>query len=1185
MGCGYAVVCDVLVEMHMEKSVKQPFCLAWGLAVWLLTIQGWAGDWPQFRYDAGRTAASPDELPANLQLRWTRTLPAPRPAFPYEVRLGYDTSYEPVVFGHTMFVPSMVNDSVTALDTETGQERWRFITEGPVRFAPAAWEGKVYVVSDDGYLYCLNAENGSLRWKFRGLPAERPDRKVLGHGRLVSIFPARGGPVVADGLVYFAAGLWPTEGVFVHALDAESGQAVWSNTESDRIPESNWDHGIGHYAGLTPQGYLAIVGGRLVVPCGTQLPAFLDLKTGELQAYTMGWGGRVGLPKGCWFVAGVGNYLSSSGDIYDIARPNNERFADTKPDSTDFKPMLYPGGFTRLDIERANQRELDSFRQPVFTPETMYESGDGIVARDLKDVALQERNPADIPQHRKDDKYPDNVGGSFRQLWHFPSELDVHIKAGNRLYAGAPGVVEAIETRAGEEPKVVWHAECDGTPQRMLAADDKLFIVTTEGRILAYAAPQSGEAATHVVSDTPPPAADEWTAAATKILEATGARNGYALVLGIERGRLAEELARQSDLQVIAVEEDAGKVTALRERLYGTGLYGTRVAVLEGNPVTYPFPPYMASLVVTETPEALEHGGEHALARAVYHTLRPYGGVACAWGSLADRSRIEEIVKNELFAGASVREAGDFVLLARSGPLPGAADWSHAEANAASTGASEDEFIRSPMAILWFDASQRWHKYPGQDQVRVAAGRVVLLEEGLLRASDVYTGRRLWEVEVSVGSKPLTEALAREGVRYARHREWGPAPSLPSTTELVAVEDAIYLTQGTRCLVFDPATGQLTGGIDLPGDSTAPWSNLRVSGDYLVGSSGRHVLCVQRRTGEMLWRIEAARAALSVAVGGNKVFCSELADPRRGQDQTRDGSMFALDLATGQTLWKRAGGARMRYSQQLDVLVTPTGFYRGGDGEPLPPSSDSAAAKFVVEVKGLPERQLPGYIAGRQLLAGNEETLCAYDILSAEPIGAPLQWTRRGCTGTRASTHLLTTRYRGNSAWIDLETREITPLLGVRPGCSINNNLYPANGLLNMPNLTGGCTCNYAPVSIACVPAAVINGSESSRESNSPPSQGAFISLRAMHVAKEAASYIDDGRVGLEWIWWNRLTATQRSSLAKTCHVPSACSANSGGERRTARTPVLQFRARRRGLPVRLYAVVDRFRQARLRRG
>ena len=48
-------------------------------------------------------------------------------------------------------------------------------------------------------------------------------------------------------------------------------------------------------------------------------------------------------------------------------------------------------------------------------------------------------------------------------------------------------------------------------PQRMLAADEKLFIVTTEGSILAFAVPQPGKVTTHVASQSPPPAADEWT--------------------------------------------------------------------------------------------------------------------------------------------------------------------------------------------------------------------------------------------------------------------------------------------------------------------------------------------------------------------------------------------------------------------------------------------------------------------------------------------------------------------------------------------------------------------------------------------------------------------------------------------------------------------------------------------------
>ncbi|MDZ7615400.1 MAG: hypothetical protein U1E05_00260, partial [Patescibacteria group bacterium] len=237
---------------------------------------------------------------------------------------------------------------------------------------------------------------------------------------------------------------------------------------------------------------------------------------------------------------------------------------------------------------------------------------------------------------------------------------------------------------------------------------------------------------------------------------------------------------------------------------------------------------------------------------------------------------------------------------------------------------------------------------------------------------------------------------------------------------------------------------------------------------------GQHVLCLNRRTKELLWRVEAARSSLYLAVGGDKVFCSELANPHRGEDATRDGRIFALDLATGKQLWQRAGGARLRYSAALDIVVTTAGLYRGGNGDPVPQESDVPPAQLVVTGRGLPKTGLPGLIAGRKLLAGGDDTLQVYALPSVAPMGEPLTWVRRGCTGTRASTHLMTTRYRSNSAWIDLDSREITPFLGIRPGCQVNNNLYPANGVMNMPNLTAGCTCNFTPASVVCVPAAMI---------------------------------------------------------------------------------------------------------------
>jgi hypothetical protein len=111
-------------------------------------------------------------------------------------------------------------------------------------------------------------------------------------------------------------------------------------------------------------------------------------------------------------------------------------------------------------------------------------------------------------------------------------------------------------------------------------------------------------------------------------------------------------------------------------------------------------------------------------------------------------------------------------------------------------------------------------------------------------------------------------------------------------------------------------------------------------------------------------------------------------------------------------------------------------------------------------------------VVGGKMLFGTAENLTLYDLPTGAQAGDPLIWMRRGCTVPRASSNLITTRFRGNAACIDLATREIVPLWNVRAACS--NNLFPADGVLNVPSMTGGCTCNYMPVSQGLVPATVL---------------------------------------------------------------------------------------------------------------
>ncbi len=153
--------------------------------------------WPMWRYRPDRSAASMHQLPEELHLQWVRELPEPRRAWPQQQddgsTLQFDVSYTPVSTGGRVFVPSMVTDSVTAYSLEDGSKLWRFYADGPVRLAPAVWHGKVYFASDDGHLYCVDADSGELEWRFRGAPAER---YLLGNTRLISQWYARTGPVI-----------------------------------------------------------------------------------------------------------------------------------------------------------------------------------------------------------------------------------------------------------------------------------------------------------------------------------------------------------------------------------------------------------------------------------------------------------------------------------------------------------------------------------------------------------------------------------------------------------------------------------------------------------------------------------------------------------------------------------------------------------------------------------------------------------------------------------------------------------------------------------------------------------------------------------------------------------------------------------------------------------------------------
>jgi len=171
-----------------------------------------AEDWPTFGADNRRSSVTGEVLELPLKESWVfKATHPPQPAWPapakqdffhhhYNLRptVTYDRAFHIVGADDLVIFGSSANDKIYALDAKTGQVRWTFFTEGPVRLAPVIADNKVYAGCDDGYVYCLSENDGSLVWKYR---VAEQNRMVPGNGRMTSLWPVRAGLVV--GLAVF----------------------------------------------------------------------------------------------------------------------------------------------------------------------------------------------------------------------------------------------------------------------------------------------------------------------------------------------------------------------------------------------------------------------------------------------------------------------------------------------------------------------------------------------------------------------------------------------------------------------------------------------------------------------------------------------------------------------------------------------------------------------------------------------------------------------------------------------------------------------------------------------------------------------------------------------------------------------------------------------------------------------
>ncbi|MCX6906905.1 MAG: PQQ-binding-like beta-propeller repeat protein [Verrucomicrobia bacterium] len=994
--------------------------LSWAVAITLLaatTGLGIASDWPTYRGDGMRSGYTADALPEDLSLCWSyKPSHAPQPAWPgADTRMPFDRAFHTVITGDTLLFGSSADGKVSALDAATGAERWAFLTDGPVRFTPAVWRDRAFVVSDDGFLYCLGVQDGKLLWKLRGGPS---DSLVLGNGRLISRWPARGGAVVADGVVYWAAGIWPSEGIFIHAVDALTGKVLWRNSTAGAMTMPQPHPTATARSGVSAQGDLLVVGGRLLVPTGRAVPAAFDREDGKFLYFHLQTFGKVGGSS----VVATDSHFFNGGYAFDIATGNQ---------------AFHPG--------------TNSLVMAV-TPETIVcATGGEITAVDRANL-WREKKVAD-PRTKKMTKQ--TIFSA--PIWRVPNPLGAAsciIVAGDKAVVGGTNKVCVLDMTAR---RFLLNKPVDGAALGLAAAGGRLFVSTGSGTIYCFAAGKT--ASPKIIAARPPPVADSAAsdAAAEEIVRKTGITEGYCLDVACGDGSLAMALARKTKLHICAVSANAEEAARVRRQLDAAGLLGVRVSVHEGQLSASNYPRYFANLVVSE--RSVSRGDDAVSTELVNRVLRPYGGKSC----FGKPSAMTTATRGELAgAGAWTHQYCDA-----------------ANTCCSSDSLVRGQLGVSWFNDLQFQMPSRHGRGPAPLFYK---GRLFIEGLNALACVDPYNGRVLWlyplpkilqaydaEHLMGVSGTGSNICIGERGL-FVRSEDkclrLDPETGKLLDTFTAPQEDGRPGKWGMIACAGDTLVGSLANTGHLvtprfqPGDMRAQWteSSLLFAIDAVTGKV------------KWTWRPEHSVRHNAIAIGGGRVYAIDR--PMAVADRTKErkrgkpdpgfahpaGRLVALDLASGRQVWetdREIFGTLLALSEAHQTLLMcfqDSKFKLVSEIGGRLAAFDTATGKRRWDIKATYSTR--PILHDRTVLFQSR----GWDILTGEPKN--LTFPRSyGCGIPSASRHLMAFR-SATLGYVDLARPQATSNFGgIRPGCWIN--VVPAGGLLLMPDATDRCTCSY----------------------------------------------------------------------------------------------------------------------------
>ncbi len=434
-------------------------------------------EWPTYRHDPQRSGAVDFSLPVEVECRW-------------ETNLGCRLS-PPVAADGKIFVAAIDAHAVECLDADSGELLWSYTTDARVDSPPTICKGRVLFGSTDGFIYCLCASDGELRWRFRAAPGIH---QIGVRDQIESAWPAHGSVLVFNGRVYVTAGRSShlDGGIWMYALDPETGGVLHKRHLRNRRPDVSKE--AGRPFDMEGARSDILVAGRAYIHL-FQEQFKPDLSPVSMQRITK-MGDRIGEL-----------HLISTGGFLDRHRSDgafNRLFWSYS--------RRWPGFYFAYAAPKAGQLVVfddeTTYSVKYYTerhghsPEFQLGSGYKLYAdRTTGEPVLR-------PTRAGEDK---GRGFTRTQFWKWFKEVPVRVEAmvlaGERLYVAGPpdlepgkGAADAIRGRKGARLWVVstsdgtrlYEMELETAPvfDGLIAAFGRMYMTTKDGTIICLGSPK-----------------------------------------------------------------------------------------------------------------------------------------------------------------------------------------------------------------------------------------------------------------------------------------------------------------------------------------------------------------------------------------------------------------------------------------------------------------------------------------------------------------------------------------------------------------------------------------------------------------------------------------------------------------------------------------------------------------------